>query len=187
MKPTAKPIRSTIFWGLISGLSFIPLCAALTHYLFWPEGVQVSIWMLLAGYGVMLCRWAQKPLRSIMAPLVLLFLAAFLLRSTSAFLFMTLVMLTWIRSGICFNKRSSAKRLGAEIVLGLATGLLISGAVPGVTLAGALGVWLFFLIQALYFVVFDDHDDTKVKSEVDPFEKAKMGAEKILSNGIPFG
>jgi len=52
-----------------------------------------------------------------------------------------------------------------------------------VTLGWALGVWLFFLIQALYFVLFEYQSEPQIKIEVDPFEKAKMAAEKILSGG----
>ena len=93
-------------------------------------------------------------------------------------------MLSWIRSGICFKENPFLKRFGAEIGLGLATGLLVCGAMPAVDIASALGIWLFFLIQALYFVIFDYHRDFEAKIEVDPFEKAKVAAQKILSNGI---
>ena len=93
-------------------------------------------------------------------------------------------MLSWIRSGICFKEKPFLKRFGAEIGLGLATGLLVSGAVPAAAIRWALGVWLFFLIQALYFVLLDYRSDPEVKIDVDPFEKAKMAAQKILSNGI---
>jgi len=184
MKSTAKPIRSTIIWGLIGGLLYIPLCVALSRLMLWPVCFQVSLWLLLAGYGVLLSRWAPDSLRSISLPLLLLFIAAFFIRSTSAFLFISLVMLSWIRSGICFKEKPFLKRFGAEIGLGLATGLLVSGSVPAAAIAGALGIWLFFLIQALYFVLFDYRSDPEASIEVDPFEKAKMAAQKILSNGI---
>jgi hypothetical protein len=99
-------------------------------------------------------------------------------------LFISLVVLSWIRSGICFKEKPFLKRFGAEIGLGLATGLLVSAAMPAGAIASALGIWLFFLIQALYFVLFDYRSDPEAKIEVDPFEKAKMAAQKILSNGI---
>jgi uncharacterized membrane protein len=184
MKSTAKPIRSTIIWGLIGGLLYIPLCVALSRFMLWPVSFQLSLSVLLAGYGVLLSRWAPESLRSISLPLLLLFLAAFFIRSTSAFFFVSLVVLSWIRSGICFKEKPFLKRFGAEIGLGLATGLLVSGAVPAAAIAGALGIWLFFLIQALYFVLFDYRSDPEARIEVDPFEKAKMAARKILSNGI---
>ena len=184
MKSNAKPIRSTIIWGLICGLAYIPLCIALSRMIHWPVNFQLSLWVLLAGYGVLLSRWAHVPLSSLSLPLLLLFLAAFFIRSTNAFLFTSLGVLSWIRSGICFKEKPFLKRFGAEIGLGLATGLLVSGKVPTVTIASALSIWLLFLIQALYFVLFECCSDREVKSEVDPFEKAKMAAQKILSNGI---
>ena len=72
MKSTAKPIRSTIIWGLISGLLYIPLCIALSRFMLWPVSFQVSLWMLLAGYGVLLSRWTPESLRSVSLPLLLL-------------------------------------------------------------------------------------------------------------------
>jgi hypothetical protein len=183
MKLKATPIRSTIVWGLIGGLVYIPLCSALSLVVFRPLGIQLSLWILLAGYAVLLSRWAFGPLRSIGLPLLLLLLSAFLIQSATVFLFTAFVILSWIRSGICFKRKPLGKRLAAESGLGLAGGLLVSGVMPGVTLVWALGVWLFFLIQALYFVLFEYQNDSQVKIEVDPFEKAKMAAEKILSGG----
>ena len=111
------------------------------------------------------------------------FLAVFLIESATTFLFTAIVLLSWIRSGICFKGNSPAKRLAVEMALGLGSGLLVGGAVPEVTLVWALGVWLFFLIQALYFVLLEYQSDGQTGIEVDPFEKAKMAAEKILSGG----
>jgi hypothetical protein len=181
MKSKKTPIRSTIVWGLIGGLVYIPLCSALSLMVFWPLGIQLSLWILLSGYAVLLSRWASRPLRSIGLPLLLLLLAAFLIESATVFLFSAIVMLSWIRSGTCFKRKPIVKRVAAEMGLGLASGLL--GAVPGVTLVWALGVWLFFLIQALYFVLFEYQSDSQTKIHVDPFEEAKMAAEKILCGG----
>ena len=150
----------------------------------WPVSFQVSLWILLAGYGVLLSRWAPKSLGSIALPLLLVLLCALFISSTSTFMFISLMVLSWIRSGVCFKEKPFLKRFGTEIVLGLATGLLLSGAIPDVTIAWALGIWLFFLIQALYFVLFDHSSDSEAKIEIDPFEKSKMAAQKIVSNGI---
>ena len=183
MKIPTSPIRSTIIWGLIGGLAYLPLCSALRILAYWPLCFQLSLWALLAGYAILLSRWARRPLKAIGLPLLLLLGSAFLIHSAPAFLFAALVTLSWIRSSICFRKKPLAKRWVAELGLGLATGMLVSGAVPGVTPVSALGVWLFFLIQALYFVLFEYQGDPRTKIKVDPFEKAKMAAEKILSGG----
>ena len=183
MKSKTEPIRLTIVWGLIGGLVYIPLCLALSFMVFWPLGIRLSLWILLAGYAVLLSRWACRPLKSIVLPLLLLLLSGFLIQSTTVFLFSAVLVLSWIRSGICFKGKPLLKRFGVEMSLGLGGSLLVYGAAPGATLIWALGVWLFFLIQALYFVLFEYQNDSQTRIEVDPFDKAKMGAEKILSGG----
>jgi len=185
MNTTTRPIRSTIIWGLIGGLAYIPLCSALSRLVFWPLAFQLSFWAMLAGYTVLLSRWAFRPLKAIALPLLLLLGSVFLIQSATVFLFAALVTLSWFRSGICFRKTPLAKRLVAELGLGLTTSLLIFGIVPGVNLVWALGMWLFFLIQALYFVLLEHRGASRTKIEVDPFEKAKMAAVKILS-GEPY-
>ena len=181
MKTPTRPIRSTIIWALVSGLLYIPLGSVLNRLLSWPLGFQLSLWALLAGYAVLLTRWASRPPKAIGLPLLLLFGSAFLIHSTTAFLYTALATLSWVRSAICFSERPLAKRLVSELGLGVTTAMLMSGTVPGLTPVSALGLWLFFLTQALYFVLFDYQGDQPIKIEVDPFEKAKMAVENILS------
>ncbi len=176
-----KPVRSTMAWGFFGGLAYLPLIIALNMVVPWPLSLNLLLWALLAGYGLMLTRWAAKPLTSIAVPLLLLLSAAFLIRPATAFVFTSLGILSWMRSGLCFNQTPLAKRLAVEMMLGIGAGLPVSVAVPAVTLSGALGVWLFFLIQALYFVVFDYRGEPAARIEVDPFERARMAAEQILS------
>ena len=183
MKSKSTPIRSTIVWGLIGGLFYFPLCSAFSLVVFWPLNIQLTLCILLSGYAVLLSRWASRPLKSIGLPLLLLLTLLFLIESATAFLLTAFVMLSWIRSGICFKRKPVMKRLAVETVLSLGSGLLVFGAVPEVTGVRALGVWLFFLIQALYFVIFEYQSDCHAGIEADPFEKAKMAAEKILSGG----
>ena len=183
MKSRSTPIRSTIVWGLVGGLFYFPLCSAFSLVVFRPLNIQLTLWILLSGYAVLLSRWASRPLKSIGLPLLLLLPALFLIESATAFLFAAFVVLSWIRSGICFKRKPVMKRLAVETALSLGSGLLVFGAVPEVTPVWALGVWLFFLIQALYFVIFEYQSDCQAGIEVDPFEEAKMAAEKILSGG----
>lgn len=179
MKTLARPIQSTIVWGLIGGLIFIPLCTAFSLLASWPVGLQLTLWTLLAGYGVFLLRWSAAPLRSIALPYLLLFMAANFIHSTPAFLFSAFAVLSWIRSAICFKEKPLVKRLGTEIGLGAAFAFLAVGAKPSLTPAWALGVLMFFLIQALYFVLLEPDFDPQLK---DSFEKAKMAAENILDS-----
>ena len=182
MTALARPIRSTIVWGFIGGLIYIPLCTGLSLLVLWPVSLQLTLWSLLAGYGVFLTRWSSARLRSMGLPFLLLFIAAIFIQSTPVFLFSAFAVLSWIRSGICFRKKPFVKRLFAEIGLGSAAALLAVGAVPGLSPACALGVLMFFLIQALYFVLLEQELAPELKIEVDSFEKAKMAAENILDS-----
>jgi hypothetical protein len=178
MKAIARPIRTTIVWGLIGGLIYIPLDTGIGLIVLWPADLQLTLWALLVGYGAFLTRWSSMPLRSIGVPFLLLLTAAVFVQSRSVFLFSAIAVLGWIRSGICFKKKPLVMRLAAEIGLGAVTALLLGGAVREPTPAGALGVLMFFLIQALYFVIFEQ----KREIEADSFEKAKMAAENILDS-----
>lgn len=180
MKAFPRPIRSTIIWGLTGALFYIPLCTAFSLFVFWPVSLQLTLWALLAGYGVFLTRWSSAPMSSMAPPFLLLFMASIFSRSIPVFLFTALAVLGWVRSGVCFKKKPAVKRLGAEIILGSATALLAACAVPMITPVWALGVLMFFLIQALYFVLLDPDRDPQTKIEIDRFEKAKTAAENIL-------
>jgi hypothetical protein len=52
MKSSANPIRSTIIWGLIGGLLYIPLCVALSRGEF--SGVTLGIAGRIRGLAVTL-------------------------------------------------------------------------------------------------------------------------------------
>lgn len=180
MKNTATPIRSTIAWGLLSGFVYLLLSVPANAIIFWPIGEQLVLWVLLAGYSILLSRWASRPLSAVAWPLMLLLVGALLIPSTSTFTWVALGILSWIRSGICFNRTLVLKRCAVEFGLGLGTGLVVSAVLPATTVSVALGVWLLFLIQALYFVMFEYRKDSADSVEVDPFERARLAAEEIL-------
>ncbi len=182
MKSKAKPIRSTIVWGLLSGLFYLLLSISVNAIITWPLGDHLLIGALLAGYGILLSRWACRPLSAVAWPIILLLTAALLIQSTVAFIWVGLGILSWIRSGACFNRTPALKRWAVEIGLGLGTGLMLSAVLPAALVSEALGIWLLFLIQALYFVVFEHRKDSTDRVEVDPFECARMAAEQILNS-----
>jgi hypothetical protein len=181
MKARVKPVRSTIVWGLISGLSIFVLSQPANIMLPWPLGCQLLLWVLLAGYATLLTRWSSRPLTAVALPLIILFFAAILIQSPPGILIASMGILCWIRSGICFNRPIILKRYLVEIVLGLGASLPLYVAVSAVPLTAALGMWLFFLIQALFYVVVDYQGIRAGSVEVDPFDSAKMAAEQILS------
>ena len=98
------PIRKTIFFGLICGLSFIPANLALNYMLPGLSVIYLTLWLYAAGYSLLLSRWSKKSILSSGFPLLLLFVTSFLVDSIAVFYLLSLVVISWIRSGICFQK-----------------------------------------------------------------------------------
>ena len=141
------------------------------------------LWAYLVSYGFLLRHWSKKPVFPILYPLLLLFLAIFLVGSAGAFVLLSLAVLSWIRSSICFQT-PPGKQMLTETALGLGGGLLITALNPGSAIGWGLGIWMFFLFQALYFVVCDNEDGKNEKTKSNRFEYARLQAEKILDGAV---
>ncbi|MES0349735.1 MAG: hypothetical protein ABUK19_03365 [Desulfobacteria bacterium] len=183
MKITRRPMPATILFGLIGGLFFIPISMVLGYIIYWPMVFRLAIWSYLGLYGVLLTRWGKVNAISIVFPLMVLLVFAFWGNSNSAFLLLALGILSWIRSGICFQ-RPLFKTLGAELFVCIGGGVLVAYFAPHSTLTWAMGIWMFFLMQSLYFVLVGEISGEEEKLAVDPFEQARRQAEKILSNSV---
>jgi hypothetical protein len=141
------------------------------------------IWVYLAGYSVMMIRWPRKNLTSAFFPLAILFILQFAVRSQDGFMILALVILGWVRSGICFPG-SLFKMLAAESLICGGGGFLAACFQPHSLGTWALAIWLFFLIQSVYFPIFaPGFSGGETGTEPDPFEGARKAAEKILSTG----
>ena len=182
MKITQKPIITTVFFGLICALFFIPLTSGLCAFISWPLAFGIILWSYLTIYGFLLTRWGGKSVLSILFPLLLLLIILFVVKSNSAFLVLALVIFSWIRSGICFQN-SFSRVLIIELFLTWGSAALITCFTPDSMFTWALGIWMFFLVQSLYFVILGDRS-LKEKVAADPFEEAMMQAEKIISGYI---
>jgi len=176
------PIRKTIFFGLICGLSFIPANLALNYMLPGLSVIYLTLWLYAAGYSLLLSRWSKKSILSSGFPLLLLFVTSFLVDSIAVFYLLSLVVISWIRSGICFQNPCGIN-LVVELLLCVFGGILVAVFIPGSAFAWVLGIWMFFLIQSLYFVIFENRAIIpEDQYETDPFERASRQAEAILSD-----
>jgi hypothetical protein len=187
MKILQRPVPATVVFGLICGISLIPLNLVLNNLLFRPSAICLSLWLFTAGYAVLLGRWSRQRLMPVSYPVLILLLTVFVVQSISAFFFLALAIISWVRSGLCYPDRSRI-RLVVELLLCLAGGALVTVFTPGSTLSWALAIWLFFLLQALYFAIFDGKASTlhaEYEQEVDPFERASRRADDILSAPPP--
>jgi len=183
MKITRRPMLMTILYGLLCGVSFVPTVMVISSFVYWSTAFRLAIWLSLAGYLVMLTKWGRARLLSMVFPLLLLLLLAFWGDTNTAFLILALGVLSWVRSGICFQG-GLLKPLVAEFALCLGAGALVAVFTPHSAVTWALAVWMFFLVQSLYFVFFRDIGEAvEKKVELDPFELARSQAERILSTG----
>jgi hypothetical protein len=169
--------------GLAFGLLFIPVSAALNLFLPWPAAFRITVWLFLAAYSLVLCRWSRAGRLACGFPLAILLASSFWLKSGNDFLFMAVLILGWVRSGVCFRK-PLWNALGAEILVGLGGAAMVACFAPHSMVAWSAGVWMFFLVQSLYFVLTGEEDDSDEEEVVlDPFERARRQAEEVLSVG----
>lgn len=183
MNPPRKPVRTTIVMGLAFGALFVPVSAALNVFLPWPVAFRLTLWSFVAAYSLLLCQWARAGLLACGFPVAILLASAFWLRSGHDFMFLSVLVLGWVRSGVCFHK-PLWKAISTEALVGMGGLALVGYFLPHSMVAWALGVWMFFLVQSLYFVLTGDLGDTEeAEVSLDPFEKARRQAEEILSAG----
>ena len=182
MKGIKHPIRNTIFYGLVCGLSFAPLSLFLNAFIMWPGAVGLTLLLFIVGYAFLLSHWGNKGFRSTVFPLLILFITLFVSDSMVLFFILALIIISWIRSGIYYPK-TGVRGLAVELVLCTSGAVLVQIFTPGSVFAWALGVWMFFLIQTLYFVVFAPAEKQQEdSSRLDAFELASRQAERILSD-----
>jgi hypothetical protein len=180
MDTAKRPVRTTIFFGLICALIFVGLGIFFEHTVFWSVFFRMTIFGILAAYSLILTSWSGQNRISIIFPLLFLVVFNFAHNSNYAFLLLCLGMLSWIRSGICFQNAFS-KSLGAEIIFSIGGGALVVHLNPYSTVTWAIGIWMFFLVQSMYFIVMTDAKPDKTHINADAFEEARMRAENILN------
>lgn len=184
MKIFQRPVAATIGFGLICSLSFIPASLMLTAVVSWPNAISLTIWLFAAGYALLLCGWSGQKRSTIVFPILVLLLTVFLMNSIAAFFLLLLAVTSWIRSGICFPEKRGIK-LAVELLLCALGSALMARFPPGAAMGWVLAVWMFFLLQSLYFVIFENRTaatENKHKFRMDPFERARRQAEAILEN-----
>ena len=178
----SKPVRATLVFGLVSGLLLFPVAWLMTPHWGWPLAVKLTLWADATFYALLLARWSRTRLISILFPLGILLGAAIWPQTYAGFFLLGLGVFSWIRSGICF-KAPALRRLAAEIIAVAGGAGLVAMCRPGTPLTWALAIWLFFLVQALYFFIMPGI--TSRLSETgsqDPFQVALREAKKAMDS-----
>lgn len=119
-----------------------------------PTALNAAIFLCLAAYAAFLARSGGRSLRALFAPLFMLAAVIAAADSVTGFVVPAAAGLSWIRSGICFPG-SMPRRVCAEALTCAAGLALVSLLQPPGPYGWGLSMWMFGLIQALYFVVVD--------------------------------
>jgi hypothetical protein len=177
-----KPIRTTLFFGLLSALCVIPFTEALTSSLGWLMAYKIFILLNLTLYSVLLCRWSKSSPVAIIFPLLLLLGVALWPYTYTGCALAALAVFSWIRSGICFKSAPIRAMIAETATVAASAGFMLFWW-PSSTLAQPLAIWLFFLIQTLYFYIVPGITkqcfDPVTK---DSFEQACREVERLLDN-----
>ncbi len=179
-----KPFAGTIFFALGCGIAFIPAFKILAFFTGGYIAFRLILWTFLAAYGIMLYRWSSARKITAAFPLALLLVLILAGLPKTTFLISAIVVLAWIRTGICFP-RPAAGGVLAEAVLTFGGALLVNLVAPYSTISWAMAIWLFFLVQSLYFILrpgisqaWEDQDKPGA------FEQARQKAQRILSGDV---
>jgi len=175
-------VRTTMVYGMISALAAMPLAGVLAAPLGRFTAFKLVLWAIVGGYAVLLVRWSGRRLLGALFPLLLLLGAALWPGVQGGVFAIVMGVLAWIRSGICFG-RTPLRALAAEI-LTLAGGCgLVTFLAPTGPVAWALAIWLFILIQSLYFFLVPvPAIHPTPAGETDPFARACREARRILGD-----
>lgn len=175
-----SPVRTTVIFALISGAMVVPLTLLLSPYLQWPTAFKIVLWADVALYGLLLARWGRAPMPALFFPMLILLCSALWPGTYHGFLFLSLGVLAWMRSGICFQY-AAVRTLMAEAmtVFGSVAILIIFGAYT--PFGWALNICLFFLVQSLYFFIVPLRPGGSDEQAIeDRFEIAAGEAAKIM-------
>ncbi len=68
---SCKPVRTTIVYGILCGLLYMPLTMLLMPLFSWSVSFCLIIWLYLAVYALLLAGWGRKNPSRIIFPLLL--------------------------------------------------------------------------------------------------------------------
>jgi hypothetical protein len=175
-----RPTRTTVVFALASGFMVIPATLLLSPYFLWPTAIKLTIWMTLVLYSLLLGRWGQTGLWPLVFHLALLLAAALWLETYWGFFYLSVGVLSWIRSGVCF-RGAPLRTLIAELGTLIGGGGLVMIFGGSSLMSWAVSVCLFTLVQALYFYIVPVRFENGIaKAAKYPFEKAAAEVQKLL-------
>ena len=178
-----KPVRTTLILAFLSAFVLYPVfMMLLTPVMGWPAAFKVALWLLVAVYALLLVRWSKTKTLSILFPLALLLGAALWPYVYTGFFLLLLGVLSWIRSGICFQDKP-VRAIIAELITIVGGISLTAIWLPASMLQCELGILLFGLIQCLYFYIIGYGKPlADAQLEIDSFEQARKELERVMES-----
>ena len=179
MNPDQRPVRTTIVLGAVGAL-FVMVAGWMTGpYGIGPHMAFGLVWIITAAYAMALARWSDRSLPAVIFPLLVLGAVGMALpRSVTAYGLVP-ALLSWIRSGICFP-RSVLPSILRELVLSGGGALMVAFWAPPNPFAWAMSIWLFGLVQALFFILFEPRPSSPAAPAPDPFDMAQRRIDELL-------
>jgi len=180
MKPKISPLAASVIFAAAAAV----LVAAATILPLRPiprtTALDAALFLCLAAYSAFLARSSGRSLRTLFAPLFMLAAVMAVAGSVAGFVVPAAAGLSWIRSGICFTG-SMPRRVCAEAIACAAGLALVWWLQPPGPYGWALSMWMFGLIQALYFVVIDaERTGLPEKQGQDRMAKTHCRADTLL-------
>lgn len=173
-------VRTTLVYGLISALAVMPLAWLLAGPIGWPMAFKLVLWLDFFIYAVLLARWSGRGIGAIVFPTALLLGTALWPGVYTGFFFLGLGVFSWVRSGSCFCE-TPIRAVAAEILTVGGGAGLVALLSPASTITWAISIWLFFLVQAPYFLIVPETGgEPSVATPQDHFEQACREAERVL-------
>lgn len=151
MNSKITPVAASVVFAVIAALLFAGVMSLPLRLIPRPAALNTAMFLGLTGYAGFLARMSGKNYRDFFAPFWLLSAVLAVAGSVAGFVIPAAAGLSWFRSGICFPG-SIPRRVFAEGIT-CPAGLLLAWMLqpPGL-LGWTLSVWMFWLIQALYFL-----------------------------------
>jgi hypothetical protein len=181
MKNEQRAVRSTIILGGLAALVWFLAASILAWHRYWPWAAFGIIWLTTSAYAFMLVQWSGRRFAAVLFPLLVLALIGVVMPRSVWASGIVIALLGWIRSGVCFPQ-TVGQSVGRELALGGGGGIAILWWGPSTALSGALCLWLFSLIQALFFILFEPEVvSSSAGSAPDPFDRAARRVEDLLA------
>ncbi len=180
----SKYVRTTLIFGLISALGAALLIPMHPSYLSWSIALKLYVFCLLTVYSILLCRWSKTALIKVLFPLALVPIIMVVPTYPAGYILFLLLIFSWIRSGICFTETPLRSILAEGLIFGVFV-IIMTVMIPRSAYGLPIAIWLFFLMQTVYFYLVPDCvPSCKKHIREEPFEHAFKEMEKIFSNGV---